>query len=400
MRCWAGRMCRIALGCVFLVAGLLKLMDPVGTALIVESYFRFLGLGQIAGVIDGALSAGDLLSVAGVPAGPPAVGIVARVFGTGLALLESVCGVAVLAFGNRKSLKWLSGIMLLVFTGLTLAILILNPAMDCGCFGQAVHLTHAGSFIKNVVLCALWAGGFLWRKGETGGFLWRKGDGVGKKSPVGASTSVGIDGCSGSSGDSVGLSYGSISVGSAGEYRPSGKNICFGVGCFLIAAFCLCGMLWLPLVDFTEFRVGTALYGSGGADSVADGSGSSDGAYSVDGAGPAGDNRPAGAVLSFSDADGNYADELALTGAVAVMSIYDALHLRNIFSRIADFRAAAAQDGRLPIVLYSYDAGCPCDLDAIPFAFRCDRKTLMTLNRANGGVTLIDDGVISGKRKK
>ena len=36
------RLCAFILGAVFLVGGLFKLMDPVGSALVMESYFNFL----------------------------------------------------------------------------------------------------------------------------------------------------------------------------------------------------------------------------------------------------------------------------------------------------------------------------------------------------------------------
>ena len=39
------RLCAFILGAVFLVGGLFKLMDPVGSALVMESYFNFLHIG-------------------------------------------------------------------------------------------------------------------------------------------------------------------------------------------------------------------------------------------------------------------------------------------------------------------------------------------------------------------
>ena len=43
------------------------------------------------------------------------------------------------------------------FTVLTLFLVIFNPEMDCGCFGEAIHLTHMQTFLKNIVLCILLA---------------------------------------------------------------------------------------------------------------------------------------------------------------------------------------------------------------------------------------------------
>ena len=42
------RLCSILLGLVFFIAGMLKLMDPVGAGLVVEEYFEFFHLGWLA----------------------------------------------------------------------------------------------------------------------------------------------------------------------------------------------------------------------------------------------------------------------------------------------------------------------------------------------------------------
>ena len=44
------RLCAFILGAVFLVGGLFKLMDPVGSALLIESYFNFLHIGILLGL--------------------------------------------------------------------------------------------------------------------------------------------------------------------------------------------------------------------------------------------------------------------------------------------------------------------------------------------------------------
>ena len=48
-----------------------------------------------------------------------------------------------------------TGVLMLFYTVLTLALLIVNPSMDCGCFGEAIHLTHGQTLVKNLILCAL-----------------------------------------------------------------------------------------------------------------------------------------------------------------------------------------------------------------------------------------------------
>lgn len=120
---------------VFFIAGLLKLMDPVGAGLVVEEYLKFMHLGFLQGI-----------------AGPVAVA---------LAFLESVTG-ALLVMGVFRILTAMASMCFLVFfTTLTLVLVIVNPQMDCGCFGEALHLTHAQTFVKNLVLCVLWAVAFV-----------------------------------------------------------------------------------------------------------------------------------------------------------------------------------------------------------------------------------------------
>ena len=129
------RLCAVIVGLVFFVAGILKLMDPVGSMLIVREYFSFLHLGFLR----------------------PAAGVVAECF----AFLETFLGVCLVTGVARKIAAWTSTVVMAGFTLLTLLLWILNPQMDCGCFGEAVHLTHFQSFLKNVVLCVLILAAFL-----------------------------------------------------------------------------------------------------------------------------------------------------------------------------------------------------------------------------------------------
>ena len=138
------RICAVLIGTVFVVAGLLKLMDPTGASLIVSDYLRFFHV-EFLGFASGFA-------------------------GCGAALLETLTGAALITGIWKKGVAILSGAMLAFFTVLTLLLWILNPEMDCGCFGEALHLTHAQSFMKNVVLDLLWVCAFVpFRRLESAG---------------------------------------------------------------------------------------------------------------------------------------------------------------------------------------------------------------------------------------
>ncbi|MBQ9310876.1 MAG: DUF417 family protein [Bacteroidales bacterium] len=129
------RICEVLIGLVFFVAGTLKLMDPVGSGLIVDEYIKFFHLGFI-------LFASRFLACA-------------------LALFECVLGSALIAGVWRKAVAMISGITIIFFTIITLILFIAKPAMDCGCFGEFIHLGHGQTLLKNLILAALWLLAFM-----------------------------------------------------------------------------------------------------------------------------------------------------------------------------------------------------------------------------------------------
>ena len=121
------RLCAWIVGIVFTVSGALKLMDPTGAGLVMEEYFKFLHLGFLSPI---SMSAG-----------------------IAFALAEAVTGVALITGVWRKLTAAISSLLMAFFTILTILLVIFNPEMDCGCFGEAIHLTHLQTFLKNIVLC-------------------------------------------------------------------------------------------------------------------------------------------------------------------------------------------------------------------------------------------------------
>lgn len=129
------RISAVLIGFVFFLAGVLKLMDPTGARLVVEEYLKFLNLNFLMG-ISGFLA-------------------------SGMALLETLLGAAQITGVWRKVTALATGVLQLLFTALTVLLYVRNPKMDCGCFGEFIHLTHLQSLVKNVILMALWVLAFV-----------------------------------------------------------------------------------------------------------------------------------------------------------------------------------------------------------------------------------------------
>ncbi len=125
------RISAVLIGFVLFLSGVLKLMDPVGARLVVEEYLKFMHIEFLTGL--------------------------SGVIGSGMALLEALLGAALITGVWRKVVAVATGILLGFFTILTVFLYIRNPRMDCGCFGEIIHLTHLQSLLKNIVLLVLWA---------------------------------------------------------------------------------------------------------------------------------------------------------------------------------------------------------------------------------------------------
>lgn len=129
------RFCGFIAGFVFYISGILKLLDPVGAGLVMDGYLDFLHLGFL--------------------------GFSSKVLATIFALAEALIGAALITGVWRKPTATAALALQGFFTLLTLALVIFNPEMDCGCFGEAIHLTHLQTFIKNIILMLILAGGFI-----------------------------------------------------------------------------------------------------------------------------------------------------------------------------------------------------------------------------------------------
>lgn len=339
------RICAAIIGMVFFVAGVLKLMDPVGAGLIVEAWLRFLHLGFLA------------------PAAP--------VLGFALSLSEALLGAALVTGVWRKAVACLAAALISVFTLLTLLSLLFKPDMDCGCFGEALHLTPLQSLIKNLVLCLLWAVAFL--------PLRRLGGSARIKSVSFGLTALSL------------LALGIWSIGSVPpiDYTP------LHPGAELAGAY-----------DDNFYDITTYVYekngrrGSFTRDCPPDSSWVFVGVDTLQRGIGVKDGLPQ--PLPFRDLSGTYCDTLATRGPVLLLSAYAPGRLgEKRWQRLSALALRAMEKGIVPILLVSAPES---ELDALipdsalrTRAYLSDRKTLMTLNRSNGGATFVHDGQVVRK---
>lgn len=342
------------LGAVFLLGGLFKLADPVGAGLVMEEYLKFFHLGFF---LPASLSLAVLFALA-------------EAF-TGAALLQGVLA---------RTAAAAAGLLTGFFTILTFWLWVLGASFDCGCFGEVIHMTPFQTFAKNIALCLLCAVAFL---------------------P-------------------------SVRAGSPGARKWTG----FGLLLAGVLYVFLSAALDKPKVDYTEFRPGADLFAAqqweleSGADEddfamkfISERNGQT-------GAFPANrlpdstwtfvrtesvprSPRPVQEfpVLSFTDADGVYADTLLVTGRHLVLSVYDPgrLGLRR-WSSLAALVRRAEEAGFAAELLCAGTAdtfrevlvrACVTPEDRALLTerfYRADRRTLMSLNRSNGGATWFSDG--------
>ena len=330
------RFCAVLIGLVFLASGLLKLLDPVGTGLIVSEYFKFFHLGFLQGT--------------------------AKALGMVLSLVEATTGAALISGVFRKTTAVVTSVLVVFFTLVTLILWIAKPDMDCGCFGEAIHLSHGQTLLKNLVLLTLSAVAFI--------------------------------------------PFQNFGVPRKGKYVA-----------FFLAIPSLIFALWhnaqhLPMIDFTEFAPGAELFasldndyqamdgkvptfiyerngqrGSFTLDALPDSTWTFVGVDTLSRSGMY--KNAAKPVLSFRDAEGEYQDELAVLGKVMVFSVYDPEDAD--WDRIRTQAAEARLSGATPLILAVPGEDTPQDV------YLADYKPLITLNRANGGATYFNDGELIAK---
>ena len=332
------RFCGYIVGFVFFISGILKLMDPVGAGLVVEEYYRFMHIGFM-----------DFSS---------------KLMGTVFAFAEAIIGTGLITGVWRRTTALTAICIQTAFTLLTLALVIFNPEMDCGCFGEAIHLTHMETFGKNIILLTLLLVYYIPRK------------------HLGQTTQK--------------------------------KYISFSVIATSVLAFTIFSWMFKPLVEFTAYQPGVELIASGNM--LSEDIYESVFTYEKDGVkedftlGHLPDstwtfvsthtrqiNQPddLSVELSFYNSEsGEYLDSLAVEGEVMIVSVYSPSELsEKKWNNVRQFIEESSRTGFHTMLLTSTTEGVPDGLQP----YLCDFKTLVSLNRSNGGSAYFNDGMLIEK---
>ena len=339
------RFCGYIAGFVFYISGILKLLDPVGAGLVMDEYYNFLHLGFL--------------------------GFSSKVVGALFAFAETAIGAALITGIWRKMTGLVAMVFQAFFTLLTLILVIFNPEMDCGCFGEAVHLTHMQTFLKNLVILLLLSCSFIPFRG-------------------------------------------------LGKPRKK-KFVSFGLVTASTLAFTVYSWMYIPLVDFTDYKVTSRLQAAEVMAVEEDDIYEAIFIYEKDGEQKEFDlmHLPDSTwtfvstetrmkeeyqdntiALSIYDSEGNYQDALAAEGKVMVISVYDPDINVKKWDAITTLVQNASETGFKPLVLV---AGTSEDIpeglsdevkDNLYFS---DYKTLIAMNRSNGGVVYFSDGYLIRK---
>ena len=344
------RFCGFIAGIVFFIAGIFKLLDPIGAGLVMKEYMDFFHFGFLS--------------------------VLAKPLAVALAFLETMVGAALVTGIWRRLSAIIALAFQIFFTVVTLILVIFNPQMDCGCFGEVIHLTHLETFLKNLILLAL-------------------------------------------------LCLFTFPLRHLGAPKKH-KYVSFGIVTFSIAAFTAYSWTHLPLMDFTAFKPAAALQ-AGSAFGLSDEE-LFDAVFVYEKDGTVqeftlealpdstwsfvetrtvmnDDLDYETANLSFYDADGEYQDTLAVKGKVMVVSIYNP-EVNAKWKSVASFITNAENTGFRPLLLV---CSSPEQMETV-FAkypdhrnvlekvlYYSDYKTLIAMNRSNGGVTYFSDGYLVRK---
>ena len=121
-------LCRIIVALTFIFSGFVKAIDPIGLQYKLQDYLGAVG-------IPGFLPDWLLLIMAVL-----------------LAAVEFCMGIFLLFAIQRRLISRLIVVFMSIMTLITVWLVVANPVKDCGCFGDALHLTNTETLVKNIIL--------------------------------------------------------------------------------------------------------------------------------------------------------------------------------------------------------------------------------------------------------
>ncbi len=130
------RIVQFLFAALFVFSGLVKCIDPVGTSIKINEYLQYFGIGILT---DLSMGMAWLLCI-----------------------VEFICGVNMLLGHARNLTLLVSTLLLILFTPLTFWLAVSEAIKECGCFGDAIHLTNWQTFYKNLILVVMLV--LLWIK--------------------------------------------------------------------------------------------------------------------------------------------------------------------------------------------------------------------------------------------
>ena len=130
----------MVLALTFIFSGYVKAIDPLGTQYKINDYLAAANIGFM--LPDWSTL---LLSV-------------------GISTMEFAIGIFMFFAIRRRATSKIAVVFMTIMTIITLWLAIFNPIKDCGCFGDAIHLSNVETLVKNIVLLACALIVFKWPK--------------------------------------------------------------------------------------------------------------------------------------------------------------------------------------------------------------------------------------------
>ncbi len=343
---------RLIIGLTFIFSGFVKIIDPVGGGLIIGEYFKIVGIGSLP--------------------------FIYQTMGVVLSATELLLGISILLGLKMKISCRIVLVFMVGFTLLTLVLAIFNPIHECGCFGEALKLTNWQTFLKNVFLLIFALVLYFQRDN----FI-----------PI----------------------------------APANWEWGFmGVYATLVLLLSVYSYKHLPLIDFMDYNIGTDIKEKLSMSRSSEGPTlettliyKKDGKVKeftinelpdstwtfVDSKTKTSSSEPLEGVINFaiSDRDGNYITDslISIDGPLFITSVYnfeklgtsDIVNIKLLNKKLKNL-------GQKHIILSgsSFMMIDSLNRDSLDIdVFYTDAKTLLTMNRSNGGLIYLNDAVVTKK---